>query len=695
MIIKNSLSKFDIKKVCDILRRDDGVGAKNYVEQLSWLLFLRVFENVEGELKELVEADGKKYQSIIDPAYQWSAWAKKDWKDKDELIYFVNQKLFPYLKNLKGSKEKDKIGEVFRELAGNLIRSAHNLLDIIDILNQIEMRHFQDTHLLSQVYEEILQEMGSEGGWAGEFYTPRPIIRLMIKVINPKIGETIFDPFVGSGGFLVESFDYIQEQLKTIGVKEWDILQNKTFSGQEKTPLPYLIGTMNMMLHRILVPNLTRSNTFMEDIHNLPESSKKEVILTNPPFGGTEHQSVQNNFPIPVGSTEGLALQYVMKRLKNGGRCGIILPEGQIMSGTGPFKKIREELLKKFNVMAIISMPQGVFTQMGAGVKTNLIFFEKTGSTKEILFIELSGKFSKKNNISDDVLEDIYISYKERKVSKDCWVTSIKEIQENDFNLTPKNPNNEKTEKLPEPSLIISSIKEFQNKTRDVLENSNKIIKNSINEVFGDNDKGWKEVPFAEATSLITDFVANGSFESLARNVKYQKKEDYAILLRTKDYSNNFNGPFVYVDKNAYDFLKKSSLKVGDIVACNVGSVETVFRVPQITKPLTLGPNAVLIRSEYNDFLFYYMLSDLYKNRVREIITKSLQPKFNKTNFRKVLVPVPYKDNKIDFNKIKLIVDTLNKIQFEVNQLDELYNIQVSKVSVLKKAIINNFFPNI
>ena len=160
----NKLSKSDIKRVCDILRRDDGVGAKDYVEQLSWLLFLKVFENVELELKELATAEGKKYKGIIDSEYQWSSWARKDWKDKDELIHFVNQKLFPYLQNLKGTKEKDKIGEVFRELSGNRIRSAHNLLDVIDILDSIEMKDFQDTHLLSQVYEEILQEMGSEGG---------------------------------------------------------------------------------------------------------------------------------------------------------------------------------------------------------------------------------------------------------------------------------------------------------------------------------------------------------------------------------------------------------------------------------------------------------------------------------------------------------------------------------------------------
>src|SRR3989338_8259012 len=302
---KPQLSKADIKRACDILRMDDGVGPTNYIEQLSWLLFLRLFELIELQLKDLGIKDIK--LPIIEQGYQWSSWASKDWKDKDELIFFVNQKLFPYLRNLKGTPEKEKVSEIFREIT-NRIHSPHTILDTIDILDQIKMSHFQDTHLLSQIYEEILQEMGSEGGWSGEFYTPRPIIRLMIKIVNPKLKEVILDPFVGSAGFLVESFDYLLKNNPNAGVSEYNLLQTKTFYGQEKKPLPYLIGMMNMILHRILVPNLVRTNTLMENIHNMPESQKVNVILTNPPFGGKENKSVQGNYPIPTSATEGLAL---------------------------------------------------------------------------------------------------------------------------------------------------------------------------------------------------------------------------------------------------------------------------------------------------------------------------------------------------------------------------------------------------
>jgi len=368
---KQKLTKSDIKKACDVLRRDDGVGASNYVEQLSWLLFLKIFEGVEEELKEL----GFIEEDIIEKKYKWSSWAKKDWKDKDELTHFVDRKLFPYLRNLKGSPEKEKISEIFREIT-NRIHSAFNLLDTIEILDQIEMKHFKDTHLLSQVYEEILQEMVGKGGWSGEFYTPRPLIRLIVKMVDPGIGEKVLDPFAGSAGFLIETFKYLQKKKPNMGLKEWDILQHKTFLGQEKKPLPYLIGTMNMILHRILVPKLRRTNTLMEDVHSMPEGRKVDVILTNPPFGGEENKSVQNNFPLETGATEGLAVQYIMRRLKNGGRCGMVLPEGQILFGTGVFKDIRKRLLEKFNVTAIISLPQGVFAQMGAGVKAVLIFSE-------------------------------------------------------------------------------------------------------------------------------------------------------------------------------------------------------------------------------------------------------------------------------------------------------------------------------
>lgn len=478
---KESLTKSDIKRVCDILRRDDGVGAKDYIEQFSWLLFLKVFEGVEGQLKELEEAEGRKYRRIIDNDYEWSSWAKKDWKDKDELINFINQKLFPYLKTLKGSREKDKIGEIFRELPGNRIRSPHNLLDVIGILDKIEKRHFQDTHLLSQVYEEILQAMGTEGGWSGEFYTPRPIIRLMVKIANPKLGEKVFDPFVGSGGFLVESFNHIYEN-SSKDVNAWRTLQTKTFFGQEKKPLPFLIGTMNLILHHILVPNLMRTNTFNEDVHNVPESSKMDVILTNPPFGAEENANIQNNFPIPVSATDALALQYVMKKLKAGGRCAIVLPESDVVFGTGKYMEVRKTLLETNSLYAVIALPKGVFKQVGADVKTYLLFFEKTGPTKQTWYYELDGNFSRTRIITDEDLLAPFESFQKMVTADNSWFVTIQELSDRGYNLRAINPH-KKNQSHVEPKQLLVDI---QSTISSLQLNAEKIGRNLGSEKNGE-----------------------------------------------------------------------------------------------------------------------------------------------------------------------------------------------------------------
>jgi type I restriction enzyme M protein len=473
---KQQLSKADIKRACDILRMDDGVGAGNYIEQLSWLLFLKVFENIEYELRELAKTEGKEYKDIIDSDYKWSTWAKKDWKDKDELVFFVNQKLFPYLRNLSGSPEKEKVAEIFREIT-NRIHSPHTLLDTVDILDSINMEHFQDTHLLSQTYEEILQALGSEGGWSGEFYTPRPIIRLMIKIVNPTLGEKVLDPFVGSAGFLVESFDYIQSKNPKMGVREWEQLQRRTFYGQEKKPLPYLIGMMNMILHRILVPNLVRSNTLMEDIHNMPDNQKVDVILTNPPFGGKENNVVQSNFPIPTQSTEGLALQYVMCRIKNGGRCAIILPELSILFSGGASYKIRQELLEKFNIHSIIALPLGAFSQMGTPQKTDLVFFDKTGPTKEIWYGEVDKKFTKKKNLIKDAdLDDVYKKWQTRAISSNSWVVTIDELKKSNLDLTPKNPNSPNKTSAMTIEEVVNAFEDGQNEISRIFSEIRKVL---------------------------------------------------------------------------------------------------------------------------------------------------------------------------------------------------------------------------
>jgi len=476
--------KSEVKEACNILRRDDGTSSVNdYMEQLSWLMFLKIFEGIEKQQEEIASLKGEKYEPVIEPKFRWSNWANKDWigkpreslkefvedvdtvlkvigKQDNTVIYFIDNVLFPYLKGLKGSPEKEKIAQLFLEIKGNKVRSAYNLMDVIDKLKGIDPNNYEDTHVLSQFYEELLLNMGSEAGWSGEYYTPRPVVRFIVKAVDPNFKDKILDPFVGSGGFLIESYKHISAKLGNSMTKhEYEKLQNNTFYGIEKKPLPYLIGTMNLILHGLLKPNIVRRNTLQEDVHNVSEDDKFSVILTNPPFGGEENKNVQSNFLYPVQATEALALQYIMKKLADDGKVGMVLPEGQIMFGSGKFMEIRKELLEKFNVTAVVSVPQGVFSSMGAGVKTCLLFFQKDGNpTKEIWYYELEGKFTKKKTIKDEHFEDVLKKIKTREISDNSWIVPIDEIKNNNYDLTPKNPNKKEEFEFIEPKDLLEEI---------------------------------------------------------------------------------------------------------------------------------------------------------------------------------------------------------------------------------------------
>jgi len=472
----------DIWRACDIMRRDDGTsGVLEYMEQLSWLIFLKVFEDVEKRFEAEAEFAGKSYQPIIEPKYRWSSWARKDWRsgksgEKHPLIKFIDDGLFPYLRKLSGTPERERIATIFREISGNRMKSAYNLRDVIAIIDKIDFNDVEDSHVISQVYEELLLKLGKEHGIAGEFYTPRPIVRLMVKMVNPRIGETVFDPFCGSCGFLVESYKLMMGS-KDMTVEDYETLQKETFYAQEKKPLPYLIGNMNCILHGLLTPNIVRKNTLSDNIRNIPESRRFDVIMTNPPFGGKENKQIQQNFPIQSQATELLALQYVMKTLKRNGRCGIVLPEGVLFRGDA-FAKVKRELLESFNLHTIISLPSGAFanvTASGQGPKTNLLFFDRTGKTKEIWYYDFAGysedvlhkKYSKANPIEDDDLKDCYKKWKKREISRYSWIVSVEDIIKRDYDLTARNPNRkeETISKSPE-ELVVSALE----KERQILE---------------------------------------------------------------------------------------------------------------------------------------------------------------------------------------------------------------------------------
>jgi type I restriction enzyme M protein len=469
--IKNKLNR-----CCDIMR-DDGLVPLQYIEQLSWLLFLKLFDDLE-ERRKIINPN---YQFVFEEKYRWKNWANK--LTGEELKEFIERNLIPYLSNLSGTPQRAKIASIFKGIK-NHMRSGYSLAEVIEIINGIDFENPEDTQVLSIAYEELLMFTAGQGGGAGEFYTPRPIIRLMVKIIDPKIGEKILDPFCGSAGFLVEAYKYLREKAKTL--KEHKILQEQTFYGQELKPFPLIVGTLNAMLHGIESPNIIETNSFAEDLRSIPEDKKFDIILTNPPFGGEAAKRSLATFAIKTSDTELAGLYLCMKKLKTGGRCAIVQPEGVLSANYGAYLKVKKELLENYNLHTIISLPYGVFANVApkpgrSGPKTNLLFFEKGKSTKEIWYYEVvpppgMKRYTKTKSIKDEDLEVVYEKWIKKEVSENSWVVGTEEIIKRDYDLSAKNPTKRKSFFLPESKELIKDIISKECEIKKILKKIEKII---------------------------------------------------------------------------------------------------------------------------------------------------------------------------------------------------------------------------
>jgi type I restriction enzyme M protein len=493
----------DIWRACDILRRDNNCGGvMEYIEHLAWVLFLKFLDEQENIFEVEAELAGRSYTRVIDSGYRWSDWVPKalgekprengrratpEW-DGDKLMQFVRGKLIPYLASLSGSSEREVIAGVFSDRNVIVCASPYNLKDVLEVVDSIDFKNPDDIHTVSHVYEDLLRRLGNENKMAGEFYTPRSIIRFMVEVIDPQIGETVYDPFCGSCGFLVEAYLHMQKQEKT--TKERKILQRKTFVGQEKKPLPALLGTMNMVLHGVVVPDIRRGNTLEENIRNVSE--RFNIVLTNPPFGGTENAQIQQNFPVKSNATELLAVEHILKKLKpsSQARCGMVVPEGTLFRG-GAFATVKKTLLEEFNLFLVVSLPPGAFAPY-SDVKTALLFFDRSGATKEVLYYEMPlpenlRKFSKANSIAPNHFAEakqvlkLLQDYHQGKVGQDdfpktSWFLDAEILAERGYNLSARNPNRLKEEELPHPSVLTARIIENHQKFQSIVERLHKIV---------------------------------------------------------------------------------------------------------------------------------------------------------------------------------------------------------------------------
>lgn len=474
------------KNIDDILHKDAGCSSElDYVEQTSWILFLKYLDDLERDRATAAELTSKEYSPIISKEYQWSEWAAPRIKNGngnskidhnalmgDDLTEFVNSKLFPYLKKFKTSAENAntieyKIGEIFSELK-NRLQSGYNLREVINLVDQLRFRTHAEKHEMSHLYEGKIKNMGNAGRNGGEYYTPRPLITTIVKVVAPQIGEKIYDGACGSAGFLCESFNYLKAS-KSLSTDESRILQKQTFYGKEKKSLAYIIGIMNMILHGIEAPNIIHTNTLAENLGDIQEKDRYDIVLANPPFGGKERAEVQQNFPVKTGETASLFLQHFIKILKAGGRAGIVIKNTFLSNTDNATTAIRKHLLESCNLHTVLDLPGGTFT--GAGVKTVVLFFEKGKPTQKVWFYQLNldRNLGKTNPLNENDLSEFVELQKTFANSENSWIVDLKDNDQSSFDLSVKNPNKKESTASRTPQEILENMRALDEEIAKIL----------------------------------------------------------------------------------------------------------------------------------------------------------------------------------------------------------------------------------
>jgi type I restriction enzyme M protein len=491
------------KNIDDVLRKEAGCSSElDYTEQTSWLLFLKYLDDLEQERALEAELVGKPYEFILDPAHRWSAWAAPKLADGsvdrdnaligDDLISYINNELFPYLQGFKGRATSPdtieyKIGEIFSEIK-NRFQSGYSLRDALEYIDELRFRSQQEKHELSHLYEAKIKNMGNAGRNGGEYYTPRPLIRAMIRVLKPQIGDRVYDGACGSAGFLCETYDYLRQGNLT--TRQLEQLQTETFTGKEKKSLAYVIAIMNMILHGIDAPNIIHTNTLSENLSDIQDKQRFDVILANPPFGGKERKEVQQNFPIKTGETAFLFLQHFIKILKVGGRAAVVIKNTFLSNSDGASKALRQELLSSGNLHTILDCPSGTF--IGAGVKTVVLFFEKGKpfdavqgmplfaqgkpvhqgmATQKIWYYQLDPgrNMGKTNSLNDEDLREFVELQATCGESAQSWLVDVADIDPESFDLSVKNPNKAEEAPLRAPLQIMNEIAALDAESAEIL----------------------------------------------------------------------------------------------------------------------------------------------------------------------------------------------------------------------------------
>ncbi len=502
-----------LKSARDIMRKDKGLnGDLDRLPMLTWIMFLKFLDDLEIQREGEAKLAGKKFKPAIEPPYRWRDWAaKSDGITGDELLAFINNEesalphgptekpkrgpgLFSYLRLLTSSDSagvadtrRDVIATVFKGVQNRMV-SGYLLRDVINKLNGIHFTASDELHTLGALYESMLREMRDAAGDSGEFYTPRAVVRFMVTVTNPRLGETLLDPASGTGGFLVEAFNHLSQQVKTVADRK--ILQEKSLFGCEPKTLPYLLCQMNLLLHGLDAPQIDPGNSLRFKLTDIGERDRVDVILTNPPFGGEEEKGIQGNFPEDKQTAETalLFLQLIMRKLRRqiglagkAARAGVVVPNGTLF-GDGVCARIKEELLKEFNLHTIVRLPNGVFAPY-TGIPTNLLFFDRSGPTREVWYYEQPLPEGRKNYtktapIQFEEFTPLVEWWNKRVENEQAWKVSATELLANGCNLDSKNPRaKDDITHLP-PAQLVADILKKEQRIAEIIGNIQKLLAN-------------------------------------------------------------------------------------------------------------------------------------------------------------------------------------------------------------------------
>ena len=464
-----------VKSVRDIMRKDAGVdGDAQRISQMVWMIFLKVFDAMEEER----EAENEEYKSPLPEKIRWRNWAvDPEGMTGEELLDFINNNLFKTLKNLKLDEKSDQRGYIIKQVfedAYNYMKNGILVRQVVNKINELDFTTAEDRHLFNDIYETILKELQNAGS-AGEFYTPRPVTQFIVDMIDPNLGDIVLDPACGTGGFLISTLNHLKKNIKT--VEDQKILE-KTLRGIEKKPLPHLLCMTNLILHDIEVPSIRRDNSLSRPLIDYTDKDKVNIVVTNPPFGGAEEDGIENNFPAEFRTREtaDLFLVLIMKLLRDGGKCGIVLPDG-FLFGEGVKTKIKEKLLTEFNLHTIVRLPNGVFSPY-TGIRTNLLFFEKNSKgTKDVWYFEhplpegykIYNKTKPVRHEEFQLEKEWWNSRQGEKFKQYAWKVSLADIQKKNYNLDINNPTKPEEEKELSKEDIIERIEQNIKRTSEIL----------------------------------------------------------------------------------------------------------------------------------------------------------------------------------------------------------------------------------